>query len=809
VRLPEDPESEVEWLHLVATATPSYHMLELELPGAAVPAAVVSLADGVLTVALQAEVLPWLPPSLVPLGELDTGLVGPDGQHVAVVLVRLDARAAGLLVPYTGRVSWSTEQRWPAAEGLRVLAQTSPAVYEVSAADLNRDWGYAVPPVPHSVGPAELDHQLGGALSRGPWGSVMEIPWPPREPDGEVTGYEDLAHEPDPYLDDEVEDFADEGFFSALEPAALDDARLAAVLLESQRASAAYPPLPLQAPDGAGAVGGAPGLPLLSGSAAVPTPAATPAAVGRSAQKRAPTPGAGRGRGAGRGTTSGSPGGPPKGVGRGRGLDPPGGFPPKEKTPRASPSLASLAAQLSQVLEGQRTFEARLGRLEAPTRPQAFSGGPMVSVGGGAVPAGGPQLLQSQPPPLVGRHDLLDIAGRPPFLRSSASYDSGQFGLPAPKRAGAGEVVPPPPPRPGSSESIAGPGLARLPSQGTPVTFVPAGGPVEAFGGFAPGLAQQARVGYGRFHGTDPASVSDAQIGSPPGVQAWAQLAVLLPPQPSRPAAPAAAPGGVGVVDPAGPGTGPPQRGHETAPGLAEAEHPFQHLIASQALTNHALHALLTRSGRGADDVLTGLLGSSASDDLAAPKLAGAKGAAAQESLRRDMFEHPRKYIRAIRENAKRELRATPDETDSRCESMYLYLEKHVPFDKARASAYLGFGLATIADYQRRGDLDKAELLTLLLLVALEQSCLDSGRWSLAWLLTHQPEPPWHSIRHAPQQDSLRPFARLADPVWTASAMAYTKDAAALNEIRKKTAGPQDSKPGGKGPAKKEDGKGD
>ena len=63
------------------------------------------------------------------------------------------------------------------------------------------------------------------------------------------------------------------------------------------------------------------------------------------------------------------------------------------------------------------------------------------------------------------------------------------------------------------------------------------------------------------------------------------------------------------------------------------------------------------------------------------------------------MFEHPRKYIRAIRENAKREMRASLDETDSRCESMYLYFEKHVPFDKARASAYLGFGLATIADY--------------------------------------------------------------------------------------------------------------
>ena len=73
-------------------------------------------------------------------------------------------------------------------------------------------------------------------------------------------------------------------------------------------------------------------------------------------------------------------------------------------------------------------------------------------------------------------------------------------------------------------------------------------------------------------------------------------------------------------------------------------------------------------------------------------------------------------------------------------------------FDKARASAYLGFGLATIADYQRRGELDKAELMTLLMLVALEKACSDSGRWFLAWLMTHQPEPPWHSIRNASER---------------------------------------------------------
>ena len=331
----------------------------------------------------------------------------------------------------------------------------------------------------------------------------------------------------------------------------------------------------------------------------------------------------------------------------------------------------------------------------------------------------------------------------------------------------------------------------------------------EASGGRAPDLVYQARVGFGRHHQIAPSSVSDAQILAPPGVQFWAQLANLPPPQTAQHvpslAASLAVPAAATVSAPAlasAASASAAVAASAAVPAMSSVpeDHPFQHLLASQNLTNSALHALLARSGRGGDDALSGLLGSNTPDDLASPKIGGARGAASQEALRRDMFEHPRKHIRAIRENAKREMRASPDETDSRCESMYLYLEKRVPFDKARASAYLGFGLASIADYQRRGELDKAELMTLLMLVALEQACLDSGRWSLAWLMTHQPEPPWHSIRHAPQNDSLRPFARLADPVWTASAMAYTKDAAALNEIRKKTSGPQDygnKKPGG------------
>ena len=90
-----------------------------------------------------------------------------------------------------------------------------------------------------------------------------------------------------------------------------------------------------------------------------------------------------------------------------------------------------------------------------------------------------------------------------------------------------------------------------------------------------------------------------------------------------------------------------------------------------------------------------------------------------------------------------------------------------------------------------------AEALILLLLTALEQAQRDNGRWQLAWLLTHMPEPPWAQMTAGTSGsvDSLRPFGHLADATWTTAAMAYTKDAASLAEIRKKF---NDDRGGGK-----------
>ena len=160
------------------------------------------------------------------------------------------------------------------------------------------------------------------------------------------------------------------------------------------------------------------------------------------------------------------------------------------------------------------------------------------------------------------------------------------------------------------------------------------------------------------------------------------------------------------------------------------------------------------------------------------------------EMCRREMMSRPSQHTMTIRRNARRMLHFAEDEDDAAGQKgIMVEVVKGFHFGKARAVPYLTCGIAHAADLMHQKKHDEAEALLATLVMAAEQSTLESGRWSLAWLLTHLPEPPWAQIALNPPPDPLRPFGRLAEPGWTAAAMAYTKDAAALGEIRKKVAG--------------------
>ena len=181
-------------------------------------------------------------------------------------------------------------------------------------------------------------------------------------------------------------------------------------------------------------------------------------------------------------------------------------------------------------------------------------------------------------------------------------------------------------------------------------------------------------------------------------------------------------------------------------------------------------------------------LAMSGGDDVGGVRLPRARGAVALEIYRAELLQNPQAWSQRIRSNAQR---AVSESSDAAAAPPIMeFLLRYMPWGKAgRGVTYLGFLIGHSLDCMHRGEWLRGEALLYLGLVSLEQSLHDSGRWGMAWLLTHFPEPPWHVFQQGMQPDSLRPIGRLADPDWTAAAMAYVRDAAGLSELQKKGPG--------------------
>ena len=231
-------------------------------------------------------------------------------------------------------------------------------------------------------------------------------------------------------------------------------------------------------------------------------------------------------------------------------------------------------------------------------------------------------------------------------------------------------------------------------------------------------------------------------------------------------------------------------------------------LAQQTELTSRLLSGPSTAGVGGGDAVLSAMLGSShglsgTEADLERP-MTGAKGAAAMELWRQLVREQPEVVIRRPRGNMREALFAGPEPLGSeeedrhRC-SLRQYFQSVVCVDKARGLGYMLWLLCTVADLLHQGATSQAEALVLLGICAGEQASLDEGRWTLAWMFTHLPEPDWGRVGRRPNASVLRPFSRLLPPAWAAAASAFVRDMSALSELKKKAR--SEGKGAGKGPS--------
>ena len=103
-----------------------------------------------------------------------------------------------------------------------------------------------------------------------------------------------------------------------------------------------------------------------------------------------------------------------------------------------------------------------------------------------------------------------------------------------------------------------------------------------------------------------------------------------------------------------------------------------------------------------------------------------------------------------------------------------------------KGTIFFSFGMAHACDRCVLGEWEYAEALLHLRLCGVEQSLYDEGRWSMAGLVTHLPEPPWHMMHMQAPSDGIWRYGRLTPPEWVAATMQFITDAAKLAQVRKR-----------------------
>ena len=153
------------------------------------------------------------------------------------------------------------------------------------------------------------------------------------------------------------------------------------------------------------------------------------------------------------------------------------------------------------------------------------------------------------------------------------------------------------------------------------------------------------------------------------------------------------------------------------------------------------------------------------------------------ERWKSDMVQRPGTTAEAVRKNAAKTVTSNPLVQPLEAKSLIKYFEKFLACDGGKTLAYCGMAFAHVMDLMAHQQWRQAEDLAALMCVAVEQVTINGGKWHYAWLLTHLDQPSTEMVDRKPTRDRLRPFAKLAEPTWAAAVVAYTKDAAAMNEL--------------------------
>ena len=190
-------------------------------------------------------------------------------------------------------------------------------------------------------------------------------------------------------------------------------------------------------------------------------------------------------------------------------------------------------------------------------------------------------------------------------------------------------------------------------------------------------------------------------------------------------------------------------------------------------------------------------------------RLAGAKGTLLLEKLRQSMEAEPAAYVAAMEQMAAQTLgEAAPGPT-----TMEKYVREELPMGAEKSLGYATWLMTRALTLMRAGAHEKAQLVLMLGIAAVEQYRLD-GAWTSAWRLTQVTQPPFTEWRNRDaalwQLKQDHAHSRLVHPTWVAAVIARLKDEETLLKRRARSDEYKDKRPfkGGKGEKGDRSGKG-
>lgn len=228
------------------------------------------------------------------------------------------------------------------------------------------------------------------------------------------------------------------------------------------------------------------------------------------------------------------------------------------------------------------------------------------------------------------------------------------------------------------------------------------------------------------------------------------------------------------------------EAGREVTDPDAEYAQLASELVAQVGQSQDPMHRMLMLQLKQTSDLVKALLPKTQSDPLSAvlggsdnasggsgSGSSGVKGYAARELFLRQIEEE-----KTVVEHARRNARGELGIAEAREEPalMRQYLEQRIPVGDHKTMAQIGFLAAWGWEQATERDNLQMQAFCARLLFYVEQSCLDSGRTHLSWLLTGVAEPNYQMMSVHKKKPSLSPFARLPPATWVAANISYLKD---------------------------------